>query len=142
MQTVSYVFPFTMGVFFADRLICFMNILYMELSYTGSLDQSTKPSEHVNVQIGKICKATAGYCVVQSCRFFKLCKLLVTYSLSLWVWIFWQTNLFHERAVYGTKLHWFMDQSTKASEHIMFQIGNTYNATAFNNCVVQSCRLF
>ena len=41
-------------------LICSMNMLYMELSYTGSLDQSTKASEHVMVQIGKISKATAG----------------------------------------------------------------------------------
>ena len=88
MQTVSYVFLFTMGVVFADRLICSMNMLYMELSYTGSLDQSTKASEHVMVQIGNTCKATAGFnkCVVPSCRFFQLCRLLVTYSLSLWVW--------------------------------------------------------
>ena len=74
-----------MGVVFAGKLICSMNMLYMELSYTGSLDQSTKASEHVMVQIGKTCKATAGYCVVQSCRYFKLCRLLVMYSLSLWV---------------------------------------------------------
>ena len=86
MQTVSYVFPFTVGVVFAGKLICTMNLLYMELSYTGSLDQSSKASEHVVVQIGNTCKVTAGYCVVKSCRFFKLCSMLVTYSLSLWVW--------------------------------------------------------
>ena len=49
MQTVSYVFPFTMGVVFAGKLICSMNMLYMELSYTGSLDLSTKALEHVMV---------------------------------------------------------------------------------------------
>ena len=77
-----------MGVVFASRLICSMNMLYMELSYTGSLDQSTKASEHVMVQIGNTCKAMAGLnnCVVQSCRFFILCRLLVMYSLSLLVW--------------------------------------------------------
>ena len=86
--TVDYVFPFTVGVVFADRLICSMNMLYMELSYTGSLVQSTKASEHVMVQIGNTCKAMAGFnnCVVPSWRFFQLCRLLVTYSLSLWVW--------------------------------------------------------
>ena len=73
---------------FARRLICSMNMLYMELSYTGSLDQSTKVSEHVMVQIGNTCKAMAGFnnCVVPSCRFF-LIKLTVSYfSLLLWVW--------------------------------------------------------
>ena len=86
--TVSYFFPFTVGVVFSRRLICSMTMLYMELSYTGSLDQSTKVSEHVMVQIGNTYKATAGFnkCVVPSCRFFQLCRLLVTYSLSLWVW--------------------------------------------------------
>ena len=75
-------------VVFNGGLICSMNMLYMELSYTGSLDQSTKASEHVKVHIGTTHKATAGFknCVVQSCRFFILCRLLVTYSLSLWVW--------------------------------------------------------
>ena len=83
MQTVSYVFPFTMGVVFADRLICSMNMLYMELSYTGSLDQSTKASKHVMVQIGNTYKATTGFnnCVVPSCRFFQLNGLLIMYSL-------------------------------------------------------------
>ena len=28
-----------------------MNMLYMELSYTGSLDRSTRASEHVTVKI-------------------------------------------------------------------------------------------
>ena len=34
-------------------LICSMNMFYMELNYTGSLDQSTKASEHIMVQIGQ-----------------------------------------------------------------------------------------
>ena len=41
----------TVGVVFVGRLVCSMNVLYMELSYTGSLDQSTRASEHVTVQI-------------------------------------------------------------------------------------------
>ena len=43
------------------RLVCSVNVLYMELSYTGSLDQSTRASEHVTVQISYACKTTAGY---------------------------------------------------------------------------------
>ena len=88
MQTVSYVFPYTMGVDFADRLTCSMNMLYMKLSYTGSLDQSTKASEYVMVQIGYTYKATTGFnnCVVPPCRFFRLNGLLVMYSPLLWVW--------------------------------------------------------
>ena len=42
---------FTVGVVFFGRLVCSMNMLYMELSYTGSLDWSTRASEHVTVQI-------------------------------------------------------------------------------------------
>ena len=40
-----------MHVVFVGRLVCSVNMLYMELSYTGSLDRSTKASEHVTVQI-------------------------------------------------------------------------------------------
>ena len=36
---------------FAGKLVCSVNVLYMELSYTGSLDRSTRTSEHVTVQI-------------------------------------------------------------------------------------------
>ena len=35
----------TVGVAFVGRLVCSVNVLYMELSYTGSLDQSTRASE-------------------------------------------------------------------------------------------------
>ena len=41
----------TVGVIFVGRLLCSVDVLYMELSYTGSLDQSTRASEHVTVQI-------------------------------------------------------------------------------------------
>ena len=41
----------TVGVIFVSRLVCSVNVLYMELSYTGSLDQSTIASEHVTLQI-------------------------------------------------------------------------------------------
>ena len=40
-----------MHVVFVGRLVCSVNMLYMELSYTGSLDRSTRESEHVTVQI-------------------------------------------------------------------------------------------
>ena len=77
-----------MGVVFARRLIFSMKMLYMELSYTGSLDQSTKVSEHVMVQIGYTYKATTGFnnCVVPHGRFFQLNGLLVMYSPLLWMW--------------------------------------------------------
>ena len=42
---------FTVHVDFVGRLVCSVNVLYMELSYTGSLDRSTRASEHVTVQI-------------------------------------------------------------------------------------------
>ena len=42
---------FTVRVIFVGRLVCSVNVLYMELSYTGSLDWSTIASEHVTVQI-------------------------------------------------------------------------------------------
>ena len=40
----------TVGVVFVGRLVCPVNMLYKELSYTGSLNRSTR-SEHVTVQI-------------------------------------------------------------------------------------------
>ena len=69
---------------FARRLICSMNMLYMELSYTGSLDQSTKASENVMVQVGNTYKATASFnsCVVTSWRFFSI-KWTVDYVFPL-----------------------------------------------------------
>ena len=48
-----------MHVDFVGRLVCSVNVLYMELSYTGSLDRS-RASEHVTVQISYACKTTAG----------------------------------------------------------------------------------
>ena len=50
-----------MHVDFVGRLVCSVNVLYMELSYTGSLDRSTRASEHVTVQISYACKTTAGF---------------------------------------------------------------------------------
>ena len=40
----------TVGVIFVGKLVCSVDVLYMELSYTGSLDRLTKASEHVTVQ--------------------------------------------------------------------------------------------
>ena len=45
---------FTVHVVFVGRLVCSVNVLYMELSYTGSLDL-------VTVQISYACKTTAGF---------------------------------------------------------------------------------
>ena len=47
---------------FVGRLVYSVNVLYMELSYTGSLNWSTRASEHVTVQISYACKiTTAGF---------------------------------------------------------------------------------
>ena len=50
-----------MHVVFVGRLVCSVNVLYMELIYTGSLDRSTRALEHVTVKIRHACKTTAGY---------------------------------------------------------------------------------
>ena len=50
-----------MHVDFVGRLVCSVNVLYMELSYTGSLDRSTRASEHVTVQISYAGKTMAGF---------------------------------------------------------------------------------
>ena len=42
---------FTVLVVFVGRLVCSVNLLYMELSYTGSLNWSTGASGHVTFQI-------------------------------------------------------------------------------------------
>ena len=129
MQTVSYVFPFTMGVVFAVRLICSMNILYMELSYTGSLDQSTKASEHVMVQIGKPYKATASFnnCVVPSWRLFSIKWIVYYVCIPFTVDVDFSGKLIYSMNVLYMELSYTgsLDQSTKASEHVMVQIGNT-----------------
>ena len=52
---------FTVHVVFVGRLVCSVNVFYMELSYTGSLDWSTRASEHVTVQISYACKTMAGF---------------------------------------------------------------------------------
>ena len=91
-----------MHVVFVGRLVCSVNVLYMELSYTGSLDQSTRASEHVTVQISYACKTTDGY----HC-FHLILELIYTFSL-LCMWSLLVTGLFCEHALYGTKLHWFI----------------------------------
>ena len=53
---------FTVHVVFVGRLVCSVNVLYMELSYTGSLDRSTRASEHVTVQISYACKMSGYHC--------------------------------------------------------------------------------
>ena len=56
-----------MHVVFAGRLVCSVNMLYMELSYTGSLDQSTRASEHVTVQISLKLRLDKVYTVMSVC---------------------------------------------------------------------------
>ena len=56
-----YGYLFTMHVVFVSRLVCSVNVLYMELSYTCSLDRSTRASEHVTILISYACKTTAGF---------------------------------------------------------------------------------
>ena len=68
-----------MHVVFVGRLVCSVNVLYMELSYTGSLDQSTRASEHVTVQISYACKTTDGY----HCFHLILEFILPIYTFSL-----------------------------------------------------------
>ena len=74
----------TVRVAFVGRLVCPVNMLYMGLSYTGSLDRSTRASdvtvqislpvrlpgwevfyllewEHIAVQISYACKTTASF---------------------------------------------------------------------------------
>ena len=59
--TLKCIFSLLLHVVFVGRLVCSVNVLYMELSYTGSLDRSTRASQHVTVQISYACKTTAGF---------------------------------------------------------------------------------
>ena len=100
----------TVGVVFVGRLVCPVNMLYMELSYTGSLDRSTRASEHVTVQISIPVRLPGWYFFIiiwngyvlfimnhleWICSLYYACGLLVD-------------CLFCEHALYGTKLHWFI----------------------------------
>ena len=72
-----------MHVVFVGRLVCSVNVFYMELSYTGSLDRSTRASEHVTIQISYACKTTAGFinCFPLINILFLMFKLIYTFSL-------------------------------------------------------------
>ena len=74
---------FTVHVVFVGRLVCSVNMLYMELSYTGSLDRSTRASGHVTVQISALyaCKTMAGYHCFYYIFEVYLIKLHCVYSL-------------------------------------------------------------
>ena len=41
----------TVGVIFVGRLVCFSERAVYGISYTGSLDRSTRASEHVTVRL-------------------------------------------------------------------------------------------
>ena len=61
-----------MGVVFAGKLVCSVNVLYM--AKLGSLDWSTRALEHVIVQISFACNTTDGFinCFHLIWMFFKL----------------------------------------------------------------------
>ena len=118
----------TVGVVFIGRLVCPVNMLYMELSYTGSLNRSTKASEHATVQISYACKTTAGFI-----NFFTLINFVFdvyltklhrnVYILSTVGVIFvgrlvCSVNVLYMELSYTGSL----DRSTRASEHVTFQI--------------------
>ena len=60
---------FTMYVVFVGRLVCSVNVLHMNLSYIGSLDQSTRASEHVTVQLVMPVKLRLVLLIVSSNKF-------------------------------------------------------------------------
>ena len=45
------IFLYCADVVFVGKVVCSVNVIYMELSYTGSLDWSTRASEHVTLHI-------------------------------------------------------------------------------------------
>ena len=96
-----------MHVVFAGRLVCSVNMLYMELSYTGSLDQSTRASEHVTVQISCACKTTAGYHTFL--KFIKLSYTVMSVFSLLCLWsllLVCSVNMLYMELSYTGSLNW------------------------------------
>ena len=118
----------TVGVVFIGRLVCPVNMLYMELSYTGSLNRSTRASEHVTVQISYACKTTAGFinCLTLINFVFDvyLTKLLWNVYILSTVGVIFVGRLVCSVNVLYMELSYTgsLDRSTKASEHVTVQI--------------------
>ena len=118
----------TVGVVFIGRLVCPVNMLYMELSYTGSLNRSTRASEHVTVQISYACKTTAGFinCLTLINFVFDvyLTKLLWNVYILSTVGVIFVGRLVCSVNVLYMELSYtgLLDRSTKASEHVTVQI--------------------
>ena len=115
---------FTVHVDFVGRLVCSVILLYMELSYTGSLDRLTRASEHVTVQISYACKTTAGYHCFYYIFEVYLIKLHCNECILFAVLVVFvgrlvcSVNLLYMELSYTGSLNW----STTASGHVTVQI--------------------
>ena len=117
-----------MHVVFVGRLVCSVNVLYMELSYTGSLDRSTRASEHVTVQISYACKTTDGYHCFHLILEVYLTNLHIHFTVRV-VFVgrlVCSVNMLYMELSYTGSL----DQSTRASEHVTVQISCACKTTA------------
>ena len=100
----------------------------MELSYTGSLNRSTRASEHVTVQISYACKTTAGFinCFplinfvfdVYLTKLHRNVYILSTVGVIFAGRLVCSVNVLYMELSYTGSL----DRSTRASEHVTFQI--------------------
>ena len=103
----------------SGRLVCSVNVLYMELSYTGSLDRSTRASEHVTVQISLPVRLPGwqvfyNYLIVQ--------KGYILFTVQMWSFyvgrlVCFVNVLYMELSYTGS-----LDRSTRASEYVTVQI--------------------
>ena len=93
-----------------------MHVLYIELSYTGSLDQSTRLALPLRPR-----QVLAVIVPI----FFVLClKHIVFAKLHLLVWVcsLWWTDSYCAVLYMELSYTVFLDQSTRASEHVMFRL--------------------
>ena len=104
----------TVGVVFVGRLVCSVNMLYMELSYTGSLDRSTRASEHVTVQINIPVRLPGWHVFIIIWNGYVLFFMHVVFVGRLVC----SVNMLYMELSYTGSL----DRSTRASEHVTVQI--------------------
>ena len=104
----------TVGVVFVGRLVCPVNILYMELSYTGSLNRSTRASEHVTVQISIPVRLPGWHVFIIIWNGHVLFIMHVVFVGRLVC----SVNMLYMELSYTGSLVW----STRASEHVTVQI--------------------
>ena len=105
---------FFMHVVFVGRLVCSVNMLYMELSYTGSLDRSTRASEHVTVQISIPVRLPGWHVFIIIWNGYVLFFMHVVFVGRLVC----SVNMLYMELSYTGSL----DRSTRASEHVTVQI--------------------